>query len=92
MALKKFTVQTNVSLKINCGNYETIDVSKMISTEIECEPNELPEKSAKNDALAIALLKQEAEIVVQELGRRRIMKTNGVDTPVELWKSYVAGK
>ena len=89
---KKFTVQTTVTLKIATGNFESVDVTKMMVTEVECEPAELPEKSAKMDGLACMLVKQEAEIVLQELGRRRVMKLNGSETPIELWKPYVSGK
>ena len=39
--------------------------------------------------MLIALLKNEAEASLTQMGRHRIMKINGVETPVELWKSYV---
>jgi len=86
---KKFTIQTTMSMKFSTGNWETLDCSKTMSTEIECDPAELPEKSSKMDAIVILLLKNEAEAMMKELGRTRIMKMNGADTPVELWKSYV---
>ena len=89
---KKFTIQTTVTVKLACGNFESADVTKMMVTEVECEPSELPEKSAKMDALICVLVKQEAETVMQELGRRRVMKLNGSETPIELWKPYISGK
>lgn len=87
---RKITLETSASLKINTGNYETVDVSKTLIMEIEFEtPDELVEKSRKADNCVAALLRAEADGMLEQLGRKRIMKVNGVDTPVEIFKSYV---
>lgn len=87
---RKVTLETSASLKINTGNYETVDVSKTLIMEIEFEtPDELVEKSKKADNAVAALLRAEAEGMLEQLGRKRIMKVNGQDTPAELFKSYV---
>lgn len=91
--MRKVTLQSTASLKINTGNYETVDVSKTMSVEIEFEkPDELVEKSKNHDAVLIQMLKAEAESALEQIGRRRVMKIAGQDTPVELWKSYVNEK
>jgi len=87
---RKVTVETSVYLKVNTGNYETLDFSKTVKSEIEYEtPEELIEKSKKLDNMAAVLLKNEADALMETLGRKRIMKINGADTPVKLWESYV---
>ena len=87
---RKITLETSAFLKINTGNYETLDLSKTVREEIEFETAaELVEKSKKLDNMAAALLKAEAETMIEQLGRRRIMKISGVETPVNLWEAYV---
>jgi len=72
-----------VSMKINTGNYETIEVTKSIETEVTFEkPEELVEKSKGMDKTVTALLKEEAEYVMTQLGRKRMVKVNGKDVPV----------
>jgi len=87
---RKVNLQTTLTLKVNTGNFESFDVSKTISMEVEFEtPDELVAKSAKMDNAVAALVKAEAEAMLEQLGRSRIMRINNVETPVELWKSYV---
>jgi len=87
---RKISLETSASLKINTGNYETVDVSKTVVMEIEFETaDELIEKSKKADNMVAALLRAEAEGMLEQLGRKRIMKIAGQDTPAELFKSYV---
>lgn len=88
--MRKVTLQTTATLKINVGNYETVDVSKTVTADIEFEkPEELVDRSSKHDTMVGALLKAEAEGLLEQLGRKRIMKIGGQDTPADLWKSYV---
>lgn len=88
--MRKVTVEKTAFLKINTGNFESVDVSMAVKEEIEFETSEdLIEKTKKLDNMLIALLKKEAEASLTQMGRSRIMKINGVETPVELWKSYV---
>lgn len=87
---RKITLETSVFLKINTGNFESIDVSKTVREEVEFDtPAELIEKSKKLDNMAQTLLKAEAEAMMEQLGRRRIMSIGGTATPVNLWESYV---
>jgi len=87
---RKATIEKSAFLKINTGNFESVDVHMAVKEEIEFEtPQELVEKTKKLDNMLIALLKNEAEASLTQMGRHRIMKINGVETPVELWKSYV---
>ena len=89
---RKVNLETTLTLKVNTGNFESFDVSKTISMEVEFEtPDELVAKSAKMDNAVAALVKAEAEAMLEQLGRSRIMRINNVETPVELWKSYVKG-
>lgn len=72
-----------VSMKINTGNYETIEVTKSIETEVTFEkPEELTEKSKGMDKTVTLLLKEEAEYAMTQLGRKRMVKVNGKDVPV----------
>lgn len=88
--MRKITIETTAFLKINTGNYESLDVSKTIRQEVEFETaEELVAASHKADAAVAALVKSEAELMLEQLGRRRIMKIANQDTPVELWKSGV---
>lgn len=87
---RKATVTTSASIKLSVGNFETIDAQKTLAVEIEFDkPEELADRSKSMDSLVIRLLKAEVEQIVDQIGRRRIMKINGVETPVDLWKSYV---
>ncbi len=87
---RKVTIEKSATLKIATGNFESVDVSMAVKEEIEFEtPAELVEKTKKLDNMLIALLKNEAEAALAQMGRCRVMKINGKDTPVELWESYV---
>lgn len=80
--MKKARIETHLGLKINVGNYETVDVAKTIAADVEFEtPEELQEKSAKMDKLVSLLVKQEAEILLQETNKKRFM--GGVE--IGLW-------
>ena len=86
--MRKVTLETSVFLKINTGNFESFDVAKTIKEEVEFEkPEELVERSKRHDAMAASMLKAEAEGMLEKLGRKRIMKIAGQDTPVPLWES-----
>ena len=81
-AKKRITVvDSSVSIKINVGNFETIDVSKSAKIEIEFStPDELVQKSAKFDAHLIKMVKALAEETLKETGRSRRTKENEVET------------
>ena len=90
---RKITIETSVFLKVNTGNFESVDLAKTVKEEVEFEtPQELLEKSKKLDNMAAILLKQEAEVMMAQLGRKRIMKIGGQDTPVAMFESHVSGE
>ena len=83
---KKLTMDTSFSIKLNTGNYETIDVSKTIHKDIEYETEEeLAKKSAAIDAVLIKFVKTEAETALRETGRRRITKPNSQEKENDIW-------
>jgi hypothetical protein len=80
-------ISTLVSIKINTGNYETLEVSKSIETEVTFDkPEELTEKSKGLDRTAASMLKDEAEYICTQLGRRRVVKVGSKETPVGLFE------
>ena len=86
--MRKITLETTLFLKVNTGNFESFDVSKSVKEEIEFDkPEELVEKSKRHDNMVALLIKNEAEGMIEKLGRKRIMKISGQDTPVPLWES-----
>lgn len=79
-------ISSAVSMKINTGNYETIEVSKSIETEVQFEKTEeLTEKSKGMDKMALIMLKEDAELVCAQLNRRRHKKVNGKDVQIGLF-------
>lgn len=88
--MKKVTLTSSATLKINVGNFESIDIHKTLISEIEYEDSkDVAEKSANADRMLASMIKTEAELLLKQWDRSRIMRINGHDTPVELWKSYV---
>lgn len=83
---KKVTLETYVAIKVNTGNFETIDVTKTIRTDVEFEEmKELEKKSVALDAVVIKLAKEEAEAALRETGRSRYVKTGNTESKVDTW-------
>jgi len=74
------------TIKINTGNYEILEVSKSIETEVTYEkPEELSAKSVALDKMLAAMLREEAEYMMKNLGRKRIVKAGGREVEAGLW-------
>ena len=83
---KELEMDTTFSVKINTGNFETVDCSKTIRKKITFETEEeLAKKSAAIDAVLIKFVKTEAEMALRETGRRRIIKPNPQEKEGDIW-------
>jgi hypothetical protein len=79
-------MDTTFTVKINTGNFETIDASKTIRKKITYETEEeLAKKSAAIDAVLIKFVKAEAETALRETGRRRVIKPNPQEKEGSIW-------
>lgn len=77
---------SSVSLKINVGNFETLEVMKSAEVDVEFSSHEeLCNKSAKLDRIVATLVKAAAEHQCADLGRDRHFKLGGHEIPVDLW-------
>ena len=84
----KLIMDSTFSVKINTGNFETVDASKTIRKELEYETSEeLAKKSATIDAVLIKFVKAEAEMALRETGRKRISKPNTQEKEADIWNS-----
>lgn len=83
-------LETAATMKINVGNFETIDITKKITREVSYESVEdLKKKSANIDSILTELLKKEAETILVSTGRFRVMKIDKVEREAELWEQKV---
>lgn len=69
-------IQSSVSIKINTGNFESMDFSKSVEVETKIDPekdvrSQISEKSKRLNALVIQLLKDDVESTLTQLGRAR---------------------
>jgi hypothetical protein len=79
-------VVTSVSVKVNVGNFETLEVMKSIDADVEFSSHEeLCTKSSNLDKLAASLLRSAVEQQCEDLGRNRKFKLGGREIPVSLW-------
>lgn len=79
-------LQSSISIKINVGNFESIDVTKTVKTEVEYEtPDELKKKQTGFDTSVIRAAKTMAEIALTETGRKRISSDKHSELP--LWSA-----
>lgn len=79
---KTMSATKTISLKINTGNFETVDITQSISGDIEYATKD--ELMAKNNGMTrccIELVKDSAEKTLEILGRHRMCNK----TCVELW-------
>lgn len=84
---RKATIASSITIKINIGNFEHIEVTKSITTEVEFEKSdELLAKSSKLDELVSTACKNEAEKVMSDTGRKRYVKPGMADKEAPLWK------
>ena len=82
-------IETSCSIKINTGNFETLDVSKKMVVDIEFgSPEEFINKSKKVDAILINLVQKEAEVALERMGRSRCAKAKGQEFKVGLWEDF----
>jgi len=82
-------IETSCAIKINTGNFETVDVSKRLVVEVEYgTPKELAEKSAKVDALVVKMTQHEAELGLQRMGRKRYAKVGGKEFECGTWEDF----
>lgn len=83
---RKITIETTAHIKVNTGNFETIDVSKTLRAEVEyANAEELLKKSQSMDAICTKMAKIEAELVLKETGRQRVIKPNAQEKEADIW-------
>lgn len=76
------TIDSTIAIKINIGNFESLDISKTIKLDIEFDsPETLAKKQAGLDKMLIDAVKSQVETVLSATGRKRMTK----DKEVELW-------
>lgn len=81
-------IQSAASIKVNTGNFESLDFSTFIEFEFTPEAGkdvktQIMEKSMKLNAIVIQMLKQEVEDGMKSLGRERFDKEKQKRIP--LW-------
>ena len=87
--MKTATIESTISIKVNTGNYETVDITKTFKCDIEYNTGEERDKiQSALDAKVIQYTKDLAEKTLAEMGRTRISKSNGADKEVPLWGDY----
>ena len=83
---RKIKVVSGVTLKVNLGNYETLEVIKSVETDIEFESREeLAEKSANLNRLVTTLVKDAVDQGCEDMKRERCFKLGSQDIPVSTW-------
>jgi len=83
-------IQSSVSIKVNTGNFESLDFSTSLEVEFTPEAGkdvktQLTEKSVKINSLVLQMLKQEVEQGMKDLGRQRFDK--GQQKTIPLWEN-----
>jgi len=83
-------IQSHVSIKVNTGNFESVDFSTSLEVNFDPEPGkevktQIMEKSARVNALVVQLLKQQVEEGMKSLGRERFDK--GQQKRIPLWEN-----
>lgn len=93
---REIKLVSSVSLKINIGNFETLEVMKSAEAQVEfSSQEELCKKSSALDRIVGTLVKNAAEHQLADMGRDRIFKLGGHEIPVSLWvdaKAEASGK
>lgn len=85
--MRKAKIRSEITIKVNIGNFEHLEVTKEIETEVEFEkPDEMMAKSAKIDAAVAVACKNAVEVAMSEMGRKRYVKPGLTDKEVPLWK------
>jgi hypothetical protein len=85
---RKINIEKSAGLKIRTGNYETVEVSESIRTDIEFESvDELKKKDEALTSLLVSLLRKTAEDVMGGTSKHRIVGTQAV----ELWGDTAQG-
>lgn len=88
---KTVTIESNCEIKINTGNWETVNVSKKIVVEITYStPEELLEKSGRIDRALTRMVKEQADSLLKEIGRSRYTKVGGRELRVGTWEDFEA--
>lgn len=83
---REIKIVSSVVLKINVGNFETLEVMKSVEADVEfSSQEELCSKSSKLDRIVANLVKTASEFQCAELGRNRQFKLGGHEIPVSLW-------
>lgn len=82
------TLESTISIKINTGNFESLDVTKSVKTDVEyADPEDLKKKQEGFDKSVIDATKAEAERTMEATGRKRKLKAERgqVEKELPLW-------
>jgi len=80
----KVKIGSTCSVKINTGNYETVDISKTVEVEFDVSSSkDVPAKSARISDTVTRMLKTEVEATLKSMGRQRYDSKTGKQ--IELW-------
>jgi hypothetical protein len=83
---REIKLVSTVSLKINVGNFETLEVMKSVEADVDfSSQEELCQKSSTLDRIVATLVKNAADHQCADMARNRYFKLGGHEIPVPLW-------
>ena len=82
-------IRSSVTIRVNTGNYESVEFSKSMEAEFTCKSEgDLEAKQRKLDAVVLGDLMRSAEKDMSEMGRKRFHSDQQKEIGLwELWNN-----